>query len=160
MLSSEEQTPLKSSMEILSELFSTFNAEPPVIVKKEKDESKKHKKSKKKHKHKEKKHKKKAKKRKHSSSSSSSNSDLDLAEILIKTERQSPEKKLKLEIDEDVKFENETDDQLYVKSTECPSEAIPVKSDMDAEDSKIIKKERHKKKHKHKYVSHLCLYLI
>jgi len=33
--------PKKSSMQILSELFSTFDAEPPVIVKKEKSEKEK-----------------------------------------------------------------------------------------------------------------------
>lgn len=76
----------KSSMEILSELFSKFDADPPVIIKKEKDESsRKHKKSKKKHKHKEKKHKKKSKKHKvrNSSESDSSNgSGIDLTDIL------------------------------------------------------------------------------
>ncbi|KAK5650990.1 hypothetical protein RI129_002019 [Pyrocoelia pectoralis] len=89
--------PSKSSMEILSELFSTFDAEPPIIVKKEKEETKKHKKSKKKHKHKDKKHKKKEKKRKRSKSITSEQSAVDLAELLIKQERLSPDKKIKLE---------------------------------------------------------------
>lgn len=154
MPSSEEQTPLKSSMEILSELFSTFNADPPVIVKKEKDDSKKHKKSKKKHKHKEKKHKKKAKKRKRLSSSSSSNSEIDLAEILIKAERQSPEKKLKLEIVEEGKVNCEKDKEdeegSDVKDIQGSSETAPINSDIDVD--KHIKRERHKKKHKHKCV--------
>ncbi|CAG9827060.1 unnamed protein product [Diabrotica balteata] len=95
--------PQKSSMEILSELFSTFHAEPPVIVKKEKSEesNKKHKK-KKKHKSKEKKHKKKDKKRKRSVSSSSSLSEkedkMDLAQILIKQEKEIAEMKIKQEL--------------------------------------------------------------
>lgn len=99
--------PKKSSMQILSELFSTFDAEPPVIVKKEKKEkteesSKKSKKSKKKHKHKDKKHKKKSKKKKRSSSRSSSSSiggdsEIDLAHILIKNEKGKSEKKIKIE---------------------------------------------------------------
>lgn len=86
--------PTKSSMEILSELFSTFHAEPPLIIKKEKSEesNKKHKKSKKKHKHKDKKHKKKEKKRKKSSSSSSDDSEVDLARILIKQEKDASNK--------------------------------------------------------------------
>ncbi|XP_065156175.1 protein Son-like isoform X3 [Atheta coriaria] len=85
------QIEAKSSMQILSELFSTFDAEPPVIVKKEKDDDvKKHKKSKKKHKHKnkkDKKHKKKSKKkrRKSDNSSSSDTDGIDLSDI-IKTE--------------------------------------------------------------------------
>lgn len=101
--------PQKSSMEILSELFSTFDAKPPIIVKKEKDSSKKHKKSKKKHKHKskkDKKHKKKSKKRHRSCSSSSSKSSLDLAEILLKSEKDCLEqfqKRIKLEdVGEDI----------------------------------------------------------
>ncbi|XP_022919854.2 protein Son [Onthophagus taurus] len=77
----------KSSMEILSELFGSFDADPPVIVKKEKGEDKKHKKSKKKHKHKEKKHKKKSKKRKRSDSECSDNSGIDITGLLIKKEK-------------------------------------------------------------------------
>ncbi|XP_056640314.1 protein Son isoform X1 [Diorhabda sublineata] len=96
--------PQKSSMEILSELFSTFHAKPPVIVKKEKlvESNKRHKK-KKKHKSKDKKHKKKEKKKKYSSSNSTSNDEtdekLDLAQILIKQEKELAEKKIKDEID-------------------------------------------------------------
>lgn len=83
----EKKEELKSSMQILSELFKTFDAEPPVIVKKEK-----HKKSKKKHKHKskkdkkEKKPKKKSKKRKRSISNSSSSSKDSNSEKKIKLE--------------------------------------------------------------------------
>lgn len=69
------EIPTKSSLEILSELFSTFHAEPPVIIKKEKSEDIKKHKKKKKHKHKERKHKKKDKKRKRSRSSNSSDND-------------------------------------------------------------------------------------
>lgn len=103
-MSTNEQKPVisepkKSSIEILSELFGTFDAEPPLLIKKEKDESKKHKKSKKKHKHKDKKHKKKEKKKKRNESGSSTHSEVDLAALLIKQERQSPEKKIKLEAD-------------------------------------------------------------
>ncbi|XP_030762013.1 protein SON isoform X1 [Sitophilus oryzae] len=94
----------KSSMEILSELFSTFDAEFPVIVKEEKKDKteeghKKSKKSKKKHKHKDKKHKKKSKKRKRSSSASSSSdsSEVDLAQILIKEEKDKADKRIKIE---------------------------------------------------------------
>ncbi|KAJ8919196.1 hypothetical protein NQ315_012184 [Exocentrus adspersus] len=102
MSENEEQKPTlptKSSMEILSELFSTFHAEPPLIIKKEKseDSSKKHKKSKKKHKHKDKKHKKKEKKKKKADSSSSDDTKLDLAKILIKQEKDASEKKIKIE---------------------------------------------------------------
>ncbi|XP_060523478.1 protein Son isoform X2 [Cylas formicarius] len=92
----------KSSMQILSELFSTFDAEPPVIVKKEKkikgETHKKIKKSKRKHKHKDKdkKHKK-NKKRKRSNSLSSNETEIDLAEILIKQEKNVAEKKIKIE---------------------------------------------------------------
>lgn len=94
----------KSSMEILSELFSTFDAEPPIIVKKEKKDKsdeghRKSKKNKKKHKHKEKKHKKKSKKKKRSSSSSSlsNHSEVDLANILIKEEQDKADKRIKIE---------------------------------------------------------------
>lgn len=92
------QSPTKSSMEILSELFSSFDAEPPLIIKKEKEEHKKHKKSKKKHKHKEKKHKKKDKKRKrHDSSSSSGTFELDLSNVLVKKEAIKQEEDIKAE---------------------------------------------------------------
>ncbi|KAL3276444.1 hypothetical protein HHI36_011825 [Cryptolaemus montrouzieri] len=90
----------KSSMEILSELFSTFHAEPPLIIKQEKSNANKKHKKKKKHKSKDKKSKKKSKKRKRSSSSSSGNNssselEFDLAKILIKHEEKSDEKKLR-----------------------------------------------------------------
>lgn len=64
----------KSSAEILSELFSSFNVEPPNL---EEKLLKKHKKSKKKHKRKEKKHKKKSKYKYSSSSSDQSSSEKD-----------------------------------------------------------------------------------
>ncbi|EFA12364.2 Protein SON-like Protein [Tribolium castaneum] len=103
-MASEDQkpvidAPIKSSMEILSELFESFDAEPPLIIKKEKSDSpssKKSKKSKKKHKHKDKKHKKKDKKKKRDSSSSD-RSELDLAQILIKQEKESSEQKIRIE---------------------------------------------------------------
>jgi hypothetical protein len=101
---SEEQkpvvdAPVKSSMEILSELFNSFDAEPPLIIKKEKSDSpgKKPKKSKKKHKHKDKKHKKKEKKKKREHSPSSDKTEIDLAEILIKQEKESSEQKIRIE---------------------------------------------------------------
>ncbi|CAH1100438.1 unnamed protein product [Psylliodes chrysocephalus] len=102
--------PSKSSMEILSELFSTFHAKPPLIIKKEKsDESSKKHKKKKKHKSKDKKHKKKEKKKKRSSSSSSisdtENGKVDLEQILIKKEKELAEKKIKKEFDELIKKE-------------------------------------------------------
>lgn len=108
----------KSSMQILSELFSTFDAEPPVIVKKEKGhESKKSKKSKKKRKHKEKKHKKKSKKKKKSSNSSSDeDSEVDLAHLLIKQEKDKADEKIKIEgtsLSLDIKLEINKDDQTF-----------------------------------------------
>jgi hypothetical protein len=84
---SEPEIPTKSSTEILSELFGSFNAEPPKILEcveqisdnrhdvAEQETSvryKKNKKSKKKHKHKEKKHKKKTKSSKKQGSSEDS----------------------------------------------------------------------------------------
>lgn len=92
------ELPAKSSMEILSELFSTFDAEPPVIVKEEQMEESIGKKHKKKKKHKkDKKHKKKSKKRSHSTSNSSDEKEMvDLAQILIKQEKDLVAKKLKL----------------------------------------------------------------
>ncbi|KAK4883564.1 hypothetical protein RN001_006883 [Aquatica leii] len=154
---SEEEKPIiqpeKSSMEILSELFGSFDAEPPIIIKKEKDETKKHhKKGKKKHK-KEKKHK---KKRKRSDSNSSQRSGVDLAELLIKQERQSPEKKIKLELDgDDVK---DGDLKVSIKDMKFSSilEAnmckvhngeVPIN---DAKQSDAGEK-RKKKKRKHKH---------
>lgn len=83
------EVPLKSSAEILSELFSAFNTRPPNLDKTLEKMHKKHKKSKKKHKHKEKKRKKKLdhKEKKHkksrhkrSSCSSSSSSDSEMRE--------------------------------------------------------------------------------
>lgn len=92
----------KTSMEILSELFSSFDAEPPVIVKKEKTgEQKKHKK-KKKHKNKDKKHKKKSKKRKRSHSCSSDSSAVDLTEILIKQENDPGEEQVKTDLIQEI----------------------------------------------------------
>ncbi|GJQ81661.1 hypothetical protein Trydic_g8539 [Trypoxylus dichotomus] len=91
-------TPQKSSMEILTELFESFDAEPPVIVKKEKKGDQKKHKKKKKHKHKEKKHKKKTKKHKRSQSCSSDNSGVDLTDILIKQEKEPSEDKLKSDL--------------------------------------------------------------
>ncbi|XP_031334779.1 protein SON-like isoform X2 [Photinus pyralis] len=160
--------PSKSSMEILSELFSTFDAEPPIIVKKEKDESKKRKKSKKKHKHKDKKHKKKEKKRKRSDSSSSEHSAVDLAELLIKQERLSPEKKVKLE---DLPTE-QTDDvkdssskisitnlkfsSIFEATIREVSDKIKVEghedgelSDKSVKDASEAHSSKRKKKHKH-----------
>lgn len=69
----KEDVPLKSSTEILTELFSVFNTEPPKLD--EEKLHKKHKKSKKKHKHKDKKHKKKKHKRSSVDSENSSDSD-------------------------------------------------------------------------------------
>ncbi|XP_018575013.1 protein SON isoform X2 [Anoplophora glabripennis] len=120
--------PAKSSMEILSELFSTFHAEPPLIIKKEKPEesNRKHKKSKKKHKHKDKKHKKKEKKKKKSSSSSSEDSEVDLAKILIKQEKDASEKKIKIEGTElafDVKLKNLKKEQDVEDESEDSNDA-------------------------------------
>ena len=75
------ETLTKSSMEILSELFKSFDAEPPIIVKTENSEDclmMKHKKSKKKHRHKDKRRKKIKKYRSPSRSSSSKKSDGNL----------------------------------------------------------------------------------
>ncbi|XP_018318501.1 protein SON isoform X2 [Agrilus planipennis] len=95
---------LKSSSEILTELFSTFDAEPPLIIKKE-EYAKKPKKNKKKHKHKDKKHKRKSRKRKrsHSDSSCSIEKDiqLNITKVVLKQERETPEKKIKLELSSD-----------------------------------------------------------
>lgn len=156
--------PLKSSMEILSELFSTFDAEPPIIVKKEKSEHKKHKKDKKKHKHKKKKEKKRKKQ----------NSDDDeetLTKVTIKSEISSP-KRIKLENDVkqepgEEKGENSATDtearksKLVIKDLKFSSifeatireikekqendEQTKRRSDSDEESTK-----RHKKKH-HKH---------
>ncbi|XP_074034056.1 son RNA binding protein isoform X2 [Leptinotarsa decemlineata] len=105
------ELPIKSSMEILSELFSTFHAKPPIIIKKEKsDNNKKHKK-KKKHKHKDKKHKKKDKKKRHTSSSSSDNDEVDLAKILIKNEKSLAEKKIKVEGNNEKDVENNIEEE-------------------------------------------------
>ncbi|KAL1505795.1 hypothetical protein ABEB36_005274 [Hypothenemus hampei] len=108
----------KSSMQILSELFSTFDAEPPVIVKKEKKDrsSDGKKRNKKKKKHKEKKHKKKGKKKKKSSNSTScSDSDeFDLAKLLIKKEKDKTEEKIKIEgtsLSLDIKVEINKEEQ-------------------------------------------------
>lgn len=174
------ELPTKSSMEILSELFSTFDAEPPVIIKKEKSEEssgKKHKK-KKKHKHKEKKHKKKSKKRHHSSSSSSEEGKVDLAQILIKQEKDSTAKKIKIEgidlslnLDDDKSEKKEEPEESDSKTPEGSPKSGLKKSKIVIQDlknssvfeallkepqsgtdeiSSSIKEKKHKKKHKHK----------
>lgn len=127
----------KSSMEILSELFSTFDAEPPVIVKKEKkekdSEAKKSKKSKKKHKHKEKKHKKKSKRKRSSSTSSSgsSNGEVDLAQLLIKQEKDKADEKIKIEgtsLSLDIKLEiNKEEQKVKSKSDKDSKQKIHIK---------------------------------
>ncbi|XP_050307702.1 protein Son [Anthonomus grandis grandis] len=162
----------KSSMQILSELFSTFDAEPPVIVKKEKrdktsDTTKKSKKSKKKHK----KHKKKSKKKKRSSSSSSSssgNSEVDLAKLLIKQEKDKADEKIKIEgtsLSLDIKLEISKEEQkikfnkrsdasqkIHIKDLHLSS----IKKDKNKgvsnyEEGEILDSEgtRKRKKHKH-----------
>lgn len=114
-LPSVVQLSSKSSMEILSELFSSFDAEPPIIVKKEKRDSspksKKTKKSKKKHKHKEKKHKTKRK-------------DIDLAKLLIKQEKESSsESKIKIE-GTDLSFKINFDKVVKTEPTENRTSCI------------------------------------
>lgn len=107
--------PTKSSMEILSELFSTFHAEPPLIIKKENSPesvTEKHKK-KKKHKHKEKKHKKKHKKKRRSSNSSNDDTKINLVELMIKQEKELSVQKIKIE-SSDVSA-NEDKDQCKVE---------------------------------------------
>lgn len=170
------EIPSKSSMEILSELFSTFDSEPPLIIKEEKLEKsigKKHKKDKKKkHKHKESKHKKKSKKRHSVSSSSNEELKVDLAEILIKQEANSSIKKmtihgtdLKLNINANAIMENESDSKTPEGSPKVDHlkknkiliqdlkksllEKVKEKSKTDESDSHI-KEKKHKKKHKHK----------
>ncbi|XP_019880643.2 protein Son isoform X2 [Aethina tumida] len=133
----------KSSMEILSELFGTFDAEPPLIIKKEKSE--KHKKSKKKHKHKDKKHKKKDKKRKHSDAESSPDSQFDLAEILIKNEKEMSEKRIKIE----------KEDAPEIKTEKVESTIKEIQEKVSKDEGELSKKksespkEKHKKKKKH-----------
>ncbi|XP_063906203.1 protein Son isoform X2 [Zophobas morio] len=160
---SEEQkpvvdTPVKSSMEILSELFNSFDAEPPLIIKKEKSDSpKKSKKSKKKHKHKEKKHKKKEKKKKRENSVSSERSEIDLAEILIKQEKESSEKKIKIE-GTDISFnlasikkegEEKSDKEKSEKKdrTKDGLEKNLEEGEVDSGDDKKHKKRKHKADH-------------
>ncbi|KAF7284307.1 hypothetical protein GWI33_022291 [Rhynchophorus ferrugineus] len=162
----------KSSMEILSELFSTFDAEPPIIVKKEKKDKseeahRKSKKNKKKHKHKEKKHKKKSKKRKRSSSSSSlssNRSEVDLANILIKEEQDKADKRIKIE---GTSFSLEIPKYLSVKKSEEKkirnneenSDSYHNKEKYDKNDSEITDyiskdyKEKHKTSKRHKSTS-------
>ncbi|KAF5270378.1 hypothetical protein FQR65_LT05566 [Abscondita terminalis] len=150
--------PHKSSMEILSELFSSFDAEPPVIIKKEKDDIKKHhKKAKKKHK-KEKKHKKKDKKRKRSDTTSSQGLGVDLAQLLIEQERQSPEKKIKLEPLEHLENEVPKDDDINISIKDIKFSSIleakmcKVSSEEVSEKNSSDVVEKHKKKkHKHKH---------
>ncbi|XP_076252020.1 son RNA binding protein isoform X2 [Rhynchophorus ferrugineus] len=162
----------KSSMEILSELFSTFDAEPPIIVKKEKKDKseeahRKSKKNKKKHKHKEKKHKKKSKKRKRSSSSSSlssNRSEVDLANILIKEEQDKADKRIKIE---GTSFSLEIPKYLSVKKSEEKkirnneenSDSYHNKEKYNKNDSEITDyiskdyKEKHKTSKRHKSTS-------
>lgn len=150
----KDEEPVKSSMEILSELFSTFDAEPPVIVKKEKSEHKKHKKDKKKHKHK----KKKEKKRKRGDSESDEDA---LAKVVIKGELSSP-KRIKIERDE-TKVKNHEDavsknskivikDLKFSSIFEATIREIKEKQEKDKNDvsrSEEEKLKQHKKKHKH-----------
>ncbi|KRT86436.1 hypothetical protein AMK59_243 [Oryctes borbonicus] len=103
-------SPQKSSMEILTELFESFDAEPPVIVKKEKSGDQKKHKKKKKHKHKEKKHKKKSKKHKRSQSCSSGSSGVDLTDILVKQEKESSEGKMKNDLIQKITNNDENKD--------------------------------------------------
>lgn len=177
------ELPTKSSMEILSELFSKFDAEPPIIVKEEKTEEyigKKHKK-KKKHKHKAKKHKKKSKKR-HCSISNSSDEEgkVDLVQILIKQEKDSSAKKIKIEgtdlslnldinksecvqtgeVDESdcktpegsPKLDSKKKKKIFIHDLKKSSVFDSFSKELLSEDeSKSYKKERkHKKKHKQK----------
>lgn len=169
--------PTKSSMEILSELFSTFHAEPPLLIKKEKSEEsngKKHKK-KKKHKHKEKKHKKKSKKRHRTSSSSSEQcTKVDLAELLIKQEKDVSTKRIMIEGTdlsfavneckiENEEIANESDSKTPIGSPSIKRSKIVIqdlksnsvfetilKASKHDETSTTIKDKKHKKKHKHK----------
>ncbi|KAH1027973.1 hypothetical protein HUJ05_001386 [Dendroctonus ponderosae] len=132
----------KSSMQILSELFSTFDAEPPVIVKKEKShEGKKSKKSKKKRKHKEKKHKKKSKKKKRSSNSSSNeDSEVDLAHLLIKQEKDKADEKIKIEgtsLSLDIKLEINKEDQTFKSEINTSNASQSEKNREDKTKQKI-----------------------
>lgn len=152
--------PVKSSMEILSELFNSFDAEPPLIVKQEKSEQvpdKKSKKSKKKHKHKEKKHKKDKKRKRSNSSSSSERSEIDLAEILIKQEKDaSSENKIKIEgtklsvsidnikLDKDIK--KEKSDKKDPKNSKHDKKRKEDKKDSKSKDAKKDKTEKSKNK--------------
>ncbi|CAH0552524.1 unnamed protein product [Brassicogethes aeneus] len=171
-MTSEEKKPVtdepqKSSMEILSELFSTFDAEPPLIIKKEKDEetTKKHKKGKKKHKHKEKKHKKKDKKRKRDNSSSSDDSDLDVKikkeiKIDVKTEKNGDKSPRENVESKDKTTLGKPKNKIVIKDLSTifqPTiKEIQEKVKEKGEDGEIISdhseeepKEKHKK-HKHK----------
>lgn len=163
------EIPVKSSMEILSELFSTFDAEPPVIVKKEKSEHKKHKKSKKKHKHK----KKKDKKRKRANSESDEElEEGSLTRVVIKSEITSP-KRIKTDEDEvKVKKGPEVEqredsgsstktgkivikDLKFSSIFEATIREIKEKQEKDEHSHRCVnnveeKKKRHKKKH-HKH---------
>ncbi|KAK9884633.1 hypothetical protein WA026_007472 [Henosepilachna vigintioctopunctata] len=155
--------PTKSSMEILSELFSTFHAEPPIIIKQEKvNENKKHKK-KKKHKSKDKKHKRKSKRRKRSTSSSSSTSncsselDFDLSNLLVKQEEQSNEKKIKIEGTELSLSLDELKDITPVEDNvetilNCTNDSEEHKTkDSEVSDREEIRKfKKHKSKHRHR----------
>ncbi|CAG9865315.1 unnamed protein product [Phyllotreta striolata] len=144
--------PLKSSTEILSELFSTFHAKPPLIIKKEKlekseESSKKHKK-KKKHKSKDKKHRKKEKKKKRSSSSSSFSDEaekIDLAHILIKQEKELAEKKIKNEFKELIKTEKDSLD-----SEKCDDKPEVKPKIEEYEEGEASNSDSSKKKKKHK----------
>ncbi|XP_066142273.1 protein Son [Euwallacea fornicatus] len=145
----------KTSSQILSELFGTFDAEPPLIIKKERKEkdteAKKAKKSKKKHKHKEKKHKKKSKKKKHISSSSSSSTDgeseIDLAQLLIKQEKDKGDEKIKIEgtsLSLDIKLEINKEEQKTKLEKHSQDGSIDTKQKIHIKDIQFssIKTER------------------
>lgn len=151
--------PIKSSMEILSELFSSFDAEPPVIIKKEKSEHKKHKKEKKKHKHKKKKEKKRKKR----------DSDYDKESSptkVIKTETNSP-KRIKIEREEvkekanDTQKQNDRKSKIVIKDLKFSSifeATIREIREKQEKEGKILEKgnteEEKMKKHKKKHHKH------
>ncbi|XP_045467518.1 protein Son isoform X2 [Harmonia axyridis] len=151
----------KSSMEILSELFSTFDADPPVLIEDELSNGTKKHKKKSKNKSKDKKHKKKSKKRKHSRSCSSSNSsselDFDLSKLLVKRE-QSAEKKIKIEGTElslslDKIHETEPKEEVDVKPhiDELTKENDNEDGELSSDDEvKHHSKHKKRKRHKHK----------
>ncbi|XP_044756353.1 protein Son isoform X2 [Coccinella septempunctata] len=158
----KEEKPIvetKSSLEILSELFSTFDADPPVLIEDELSNGSKKPKKKKKHKSKDKKHKKKSKKRKRSrsrsSSSSSSELEFDLAKLLVKQD-ESAEKRIKIEGTElslslDKINEKEPEEDIDVKPH--IAELAKGKENEEGEiscDDDHSEHKKHKSKHKHK----------